>query len=241
MNENRLGDFRREFSSAAAGRQDLYTGLGLLALLLTLGPFALYHTRRDQLVLGVCVLAALLVANLAFIVYALLRGRQTIRYHANGLVFVKGAAREVVLWDDIEALRGCVPATWSETNTTIFLGGPMTIEMKDGRKVYPTFDTEDADALQHIIHDEVLKRLLPPALEAIEQGETLKFGPFEIDREGLTYKGQSLSWDALEKFSFTPDNLVVHQLVAKKPWADVRVDRVPNSNLLLELARRLRR
>lgn len=233
-----LGEFQREFSKAKGARFDLVTAGVLFVVFAGGGAFALSHTKPEDLKLGYTFVGGILLALLAWIVWSLVKQKHAIEYHSDGLRVKLGGAPVEVRWDDVAALKGGVPVKYK--NTDVHLGGPLTLILEDGREHALDGMVEDSETLYMIVNDEVVQRLLPAALAKIDAGETLAFGPFGATRQGLTYKEEALAWAALDQFSFTPDDVSVNQLVAKKPWATVRIDKVVNLNLLMEVARRLR-
>jgi hypothetical protein len=198
--------FNLRFHSAGIERVIFWVGavffLALVPVFLLMYFFVPITDAPQESALGMAGFG--LLAGLASLVYALRSGRaqgpgQAIElkggvrrpvahrrsyfvYH-DGLAVVQGEEWTVVRWDEIRELQ-------SPTIT----GSSFQIVTRQGREVLIDQWVKDYGTLIQSVLDRVDELLLPPALEAVEAGRRVQFGPFGVSRRGLTYKGKKLPW-----------------------------------------------
>lgn len=120
-------------------------------------------------------------------------------------------------------------------------------------------ETHNVLAAGRRIQEQVVKIRLPETLERLVRGETLSFGPFEINERELGYTkfgyGKSrLQWSevgSIEEEYLTEGSLVevktgIARIVIRKrgesqSWAQVLASKIPNDRLFLSLAHHLMR
>jgi hypothetical protein len=235
MATDNLGAFQREYSAAALGRYEVITGSIFLLLILGIGAFALTHTQPGQVWLGVALIGAL-AGGLGVYIFGGIRklGRRVL-FHTDGMVLRQGGTTDVVLWSDVASLTGMLPVSFR--GTPAHVGGPLSIELRDGRRIPLRHGYADMDVLANFLHEKVLAHLLPQAHQALARGETLGMGALQVDRAGLHAEGKSLPWLEVAGVSFTPDDMMILQAGAAQPWATLKIAKTPNANLLLQLMR----
>ncbi len=174
------------------------------------------------------------------------RETQTARYYIfrDGLIVEQPGKREVVPWREVNevyqllqsrSVNGIPVGTWART----------TIHCMDGRKVEISNRTQTARQLSTIITRRVAEHKLPQALSALNNGQSLDFGPFSLRIDSLTQKGREnapLSWREVSKVEVIQGYVFIRQAGKRMgSWARVRASRIPNYALFLTLAERMAR
>src|SRR5581483_12048058 len=65
----------------------------------------------------------------------------------------------------------------------------------DGRTVTIQRNVQDYSGLIAAVVTRAAQQIADPARRALAAGETVTFGPFEINRETINYKGKILPWE----------------------------------------------
>ena len=135
-----------------------------------------------------------------------------------------------IRWDEVTAVWEQRNPSSQACNLTIWVGcGERTIRLS-------SFRLSNLPRLLAVIHQNTLPRLIAEARRAVERGESVSFGPIELDATGLRARGRVLAWDDLERV--TPDeagDLGIWALGRKRPWLDVATGKVDNVRVFLEL------
>ncbi len=102
----------------------------------------------------------------------------------------------------------------------------------------------DEGRLYDRVQAELTHRLLPPALAALEAGETLPFGPFTVSRMAIGHEGTTLSWEQIGRIRIVSFQGLRQLALQEKGrmlgdlWRG-NLAAAPNDWLLLELVRRV--
>jgi hypothetical protein len=229
-----LGAFQREYSASSQGRYEVVSGSAILVGILAVGIFALTHSKPGQLWIGILLIGGLAGALGVYIYGGIRKLGRRILFHADGMILREGGRTDIFRWEEVASVTGMLPVSFR--GTPVHIGGPMTIELRDGRRFRLAHGYADPDVLANFIHDKVLACLLPPALAALQRGEAVSMGPLQLDRAGLRHGEQSLPWSEFQGCSFTADDLTILR-AGGQPWTTLKIAQVPNANLLLSLAR----
>jgi hypothetical protein len=91
------------------------------------------------------------------------------------------------------------------------------------------------------VQQQVTRAQLPAALAALEAGETLRFGPLSLNREGIDTKREGLiAWRRIRRIEPVSINLLIRAEGTKaKAGAAFMQKKVPNYGILSEIARRM--
>jgi hypothetical protein len=231
-----LGEFQRAYTAAPTVRKILIGGGFFLILLVGAGVMALVNTKPADLPVGIAVLggiAALFGAALAFGIW---RVRGEVLLFTDGLIVKRGGEERVCHWDDVEALTGMV-ATTNQFGMRCYVGGPLVLTRRDGRKITISDGLQDSVQLGEVITAEVLKRRLPEARAALERGDALTVGPLRFDRLGVAQgEGDALPWGDVEEVAVVDDLLVIRRAGVPAPWFKAKLEKTPNAVLVLDLA-----
>jgi hypothetical protein len=159
-----------------------------------------------------------------------------VQLYTNGLARVQGSKVELIRWDDIRDVRQSV--TYRYINGGYFNSThKYTVRTIDNRKL--TFDDNIAGIheLGRKIQQEVTHRLLPQMISAYESGETLNFGPFSLDKQGLKHKDKSLAWTGIEDAQVRNGYVTFRQQGLWSVWLREPVSRIPNPIIFIALIR----
>lgn len=96
--------------------------------------------------------------------------------------------------------------------------------------------------LDEIIEEQFTRRLLPFHLADYQAGQTLTFGPLNVNRDGINVHASQLSWEQIAAISLVKDQRLVIYKTGEKPeiWAQLTAFKIPNLSILLALLRRTR-
>jgi hypothetical protein len=242
---SKLGKCQRTFTSAAESR-DLVIALMFLAVggagvpywFGAFGP----NTEFPHPVALVLFLLSAAAGVVLLWIQVDIRLRSA-RLCAGGLEVRYAGRLTAVTWDDIRAVTGAIPVR--HNGVPAHIGGPMCLELADGRRVTVPSFVQNHDVLADRVHEEALSRLLPVAEQAIRRGEQLTFGPLAVDSAGIHSDGRVLPWTQFGGFSFpwrdfgrlAPNRICVHASDPINSWASVPAKAVPNAHLFVTLAR----
>jgi hypothetical protein len=178
--------------------------------------------------------------------------------YPQALVCVQNGTWTIVTWDEVAEFRGHY--NW---------GSRASLVKRDGRELRLG---------EHILfpgrlYKEVERRLFPlllrRAVEALDVGKRVWFGPIGVSRRGLTYKGKDIEWHEIDRIDLASPNgaggtggaigglvgamgaLHIHLLIAKRGdpagllshwnrWCDELFPVLPNRAVLLKLLHTLR-
>jgi hypothetical protein len=86
------------------------------------------------------------------------------------------------------------------------------------------------------------RQKLPGALERVEQGGRVAFGPFSVAADGMSNGRETLPWRAIDRIDLVGLGMVeVLERGRAAPWSRVNVGKVPDIPLFFVLAGELRR
>lgn len=149
--------------------------------------------------------AAGLIGGPLLIWRGLIRQNVGVLVFPEGFVNLGGRRADIWRWDHIESIW----LKFDEQNEPA-TNLSCTVARKDGERFTFSADIEFLEnqfvaRLQH----EVCRRLLPQVRSQLEAGNTLTFGPLQIDREGVQGK-QFVAWPDIDDIVLDPPNLVIH-------------------------------
>ena len=212
------------------------TGGLLMAAVLLLGG------GTDSGMLGVALVVvgllgmALLLAGLWLVAIAWQERKTRIVVFERGFAYQRPHRVECVRWDALSTVR---MKSWQRWGTRTYR---CQLDLKDGNRMNFTKNTIDFPAIAHLcdrIQVELTSRQFPPALEAFDRGETLRFGPIAVNRIGITKSGKCLPWNGIEKIQLQNGCLVILQSPNSLVWPDATPDTVPNVFVFLTLAQQI--
>lgn len=149
-------------------------------------------------------------------------------YH-QALVLLQDDAATVIHWSDITALISPKHL------------GPYHVATADGRKLPISRDVDNYSGLIEAVATRVTEQVVGPAKRALDEGETVNFGPFGVSSEALYYKGKTLPWDKVAvvelQIGRAGRRLRVRASGSLLPWCYADIDSFPNGTLFPEVLR----
>jgi hypothetical protein len=214
--------------------------IGLLGLV---GVFAAVMSASESVVTAI--MLGILCAAFTFIGGALTWdkiqafpwvGSASVELFENGLVYRKGDRTVTMAWDEVHKLRFQKLRVNNRGHIVESFSYRMATE--DGREVWLTPWMDDVQRVGDRAVAEVSMRQLARALEKIEAGESVRFGPIEVSQEGLRKGKDLVEWQDA-RVSVHQGEVMVRRPFATKVWASLGTMSVPNAVVLAALTEKL--
>jgi len=220
---------------AGAGRAGYFT-IGVVLLILSVGPVVgilnpPQNNPPPQIVFFI--LMALFIA-LAVVVFGvgLFARTYTLMLFPDALAKTGGGETEIFRWSDIRDVFIYVHP----------IAGKHRLVTTDGRTLQIDSGVKDAKKLGEAVQQALFSYMMPAARKAFERGDTLTFGPLQIDQGFLHYKNKRLPWYEVSKMQLLYNaytrsvQFEVKTRGAGLPWCSVKVQDIPNVDVFKALA-----
>jgi hypothetical protein len=203
-------------------------GCSIIGLILTIWAVAL--ALQDE---TMCVIPAsgafFAFVVLFFALYELRRERGfAVSIHEHGLRRQLGGRTNDVLWHEITSLTQSTTVDSLRADTVYEL----QVQKRDGSEIPIRFRrrgiTPDGAALAETLQNTLNEQLTPRLLAQFGAGETVSFGPFQLNQEHLAYQDKRIAWLELEKAAIREGEITIWLHEEKGLWARSNVARVPN-------------
>ncbi|HEX6340724.1 DUF6585 family protein [Umezawaea sp.] len=155
-----------------------------------------------------------------------------------------GVPARAVTWAEVEAVHRGVTDTYVDGKHVITVHAYRLV-LPDGELVVfrgveqpGKMSRTDVVALGPVLQKEVSERRLPPAVEAINAGRTVDFGPLALSASGVTTPSGLVPWNSVRELS-TGAGQVVLASAGRKPGTYPIFD-IPNFEVFWTLAQTLR-
>jgi hypothetical protein len=122
------------------------------------------------------------------------------------------------------------------------IAGKHRLVTTDGRELQIDSSVKDGKKLGEAVQQALFHHMMPIALKAFENGNTLTFGPLRIDQGFLYYKDKRLAWYEVAKMQLLYNaytrsvQFEVKTRGGALPWCSVKVQDVPNVDVFKALA-----
>ncbi|MDL4772750.1 DUF6585 family protein [Actinomadura xylanilytica] len=158
-------------------------------------------------------------------------GRVVVHLFTGGLVVDEPGGTLAYGWDDLASVTvsGVRPAARARTRWRV-----TAVAGEDGRVLAFGDELPDVRALGETVAAEVTRRLVPRALEAVEAGETVRFGAFSVDRDGVGKEGERVAWPAVREV-LIENGMVTVQPHGGMPGLAAMAVRTPDAFAFAEL------
>lgn len=154
-----------------------------------------------------------------------------------------GAPARAFTWDEVEAIHRFV--------TDNYVAGRLVITVHSYRLVLADGElvvfrgTEQPDKvsatdvlqLGPLLQEKIFERRLPPAVEAINAGRTVTFGPLALSATGITTPGGLAPWDTVRDLSTSAGQVVI-TAAGGRPGS-YEIGDIPNFEVFWTLAQNL--
>jgi hypothetical protein len=233
-----LGELRRTFPAGGLGKSALGGGIFFLLLFGGFAAFALANTKPQELYQGYIVMGSLGLLFVLMILGGIAHIQDSAALYADGVVCKRRWKTMACRWDEVQSIQGMLPIP--TRFQPMYLGGPMTLRRADGQSL-TVGDIANAGELFDAVYQEVLRRRVPQALQAMRNGETVPIGRLRLDRTGISGRwGQPLAWEELERLEVERSKIIIRQKGSRRAWTTLSLA-TPNAGLLLDLTQAVRR
>lgn len=219
---------RQRVAFIVAGILAALVGIGLLAMLW-------FFPNEGLVVLGLVLLAA----GPALVIYAWKYRRLQAVAGSAGVALIQNETVSSCRWQEIVTVQESLVTGEAKTVLAASARGEdhvFRVTCRDGKVLVFRSFLDDLPWLGKIIQYETLPDLLPPAVDTLEAGDALDFGPLRVDAEGLrSDREKRLSWEEVEDAEIANGLLMVRQVRKWRAWFKTPIGQVPNVHVLLAL------
>lgn len=153
--------------------------------------------------------------------------------HEGGIVHSHGARTQIIPWEEISS----VTLTSAEENQKNGRATPVyTIDLRDHSQIiYTNKEIKDVEQLGNIIIEKTSALILPQVRLKYENGEKADFGRLCVNREGLRYGKNTLSWSEIKGVKVSEGYISVNKEGEWSRWSKINASSVPNLQVFLTL------
>ncbi len=134
------------------------------------------------------------------------------------------------------SLAGCPPRLLSPQGQ-----GDYRLTTKDGLTIPIKHAVKDYGNLIANVFARATSVIVPPMRDALEEGETVVVGPFEVHQESIAYNGKVLAWKDVAvlrvELGRLGRRLRIRSSGSPLPWCYCNLDSFPNGTLFPEFLR----
>jgi hypothetical protein len=226
-----LGNPRGEYRSGVGSWIVVILGAGLIALGL-FGEFVVIRNGGDT-----SAMLALLVPIAfggMFIFSWFAYSRRRVQVFDQGIVYTQGSKAQAWRWDDIAFV-------WQQITRMSVYFIPVatsyvyTVQHRNGQKIKLTNGIRNIKALGEMMQSETFTRLMPLAVAAYNNGETLHFGKLTISQQGIGNSKEIVPWAQVKGVEVVQGYVGVKREGKWLRWANIRVASVPNFFIFMAL------
>ncbi len=154
---------------------------------------------------------------------------------AEGLVRAKGSKIDVIRWDQVEEVSQRIIKRRSY-GISIYTSYRYTVHRRDGTTFKFTGTLKAIKHLGQTIQQEVTRRQLPQAIAAYNSGAPVSFGPFVVDKQGISHNRVPIPWHQIDRVDLNRGWVQVYVVGSMLRRFRTSVWRVPNLMVFMQLA-----
>jgi hypothetical protein len=147
-----------------------------------------------------------------------------------------GARHEIAAFDEVDEVWTSLDALPGLTRDVTIVTS-LRLVLQDGSTRWIPTSLPGADAVARAVFQQCSRPLQAQAIEALRAGETLTFGPVQLDRTRLRGGSWTVRWEELSLLRFGSGRLALFRGQRIVPWRTIRLDRVPHPLVLVNLLR----
>ena len=219
--------------SGTEGYSRSYTIALWVVGLVTWGLLVTFAIAVGEFQLTVAVAVILGVVTLGLVIAGWSPRLVSVALHREGVVVSARSSQQTMLWSDVRWLF-YTPLVLGGDLRTRHLGFRLVSE--DDRTVVIPAGLLDAERVGWL-ERRVSAPLVADAKDAFRRGEHLVFGDLTVDRDGLTFRGRSLSWEEVRDVQVVVGAIRIRQRDAITPFATLRLEDVPHPMVFLAVLR----
>jgi hypothetical protein len=168
-------------------------------------------------------------------VRALIYGNGKVYVFTNGLIQAKGQQRDVVRWDQIEAV-------WQKVTRVRYyyfasrMTYKYTVRRSDGVSFTFGNPLHEIATLGMTLQQEVARLHTPRAIAAYDSGAPITFGLFTLGMQGISNGRETLPWNMVKSIQVNRGVVSVHKEGQMLHWASADVANIPNYPVFVNVA-----
>jgi hypothetical protein len=192
-----------------------------IALLAAIDRFSIY-------------LIILPIVMIIFAVRSIMVGNTKIYIFTNGLIQAKGQQRDVIRWDQVEAV-------WTKVTRVRYyyfysrMTYKYTVRRTDGASFTFGSPLKDIATLGTTLEQEVARLHTPRAIEAFNSGAPVVFGSLTVGIPGISNGRETLPWNMVKSISVNRGIVSVHKEGQMLRWASANVSNIPNFQVFVNV------
>ncbi|MGH2508022.1 MAG: DUF6585 family protein [Ktedonobacteraceae bacterium] len=177
-------------------------------------------------------LYAVPVLILIWAIYTLASCNLRVYVFANGFINARGRRGEVIRWDQIQSIWEKVTRSSYRQSTLTYT---YTVLRNDGKIFKQGSPLQKSRDMGLSMMREVVKIQLPLVKAAYQAGQTLAFGPINVDMQGVNNRKEMVPWDQIVRLTVSQGAVSVEQRGVQRQWSPVKSAEVPNLSVLMSL------
>ncbi len=160
----------------------------------------------------------------------------------HGLVHVDGERTQVIGWSEVTNVWRRVTEYYdtsmqkSKTRRTKY---HVILESISSSPVHVNDEFTEIEALTDHIVTEVTRRQLPEAVRLVQQGQTLRFGPFGVGPHGIDNGRETLPWSQIRELQVIQGEIRIRKDGKWLSWSRADVGDIPNFFVFFAVAQSL--
>ena len=225
-----LGPLRSSHGPPAL-RRSLAAAIALVALLFVVG--AVLAPSVGLVVFAVILPFALVL--FALLAWSPIRMRHTrVALHANGVVVSTSKTRDVIAFDHVDEVWMVLDLVRTPFGASALIRALRVVDRDGVSHSIPTNVTGGVEVGQWVVRH-CSNPLRADATRALQEGEMLKFGKVELDRDGIRGPSWATRWSDLSLVRFAPGRITFFRGRSPFPWRSIRLDHVPHPTIFAKL------
>ena len=156
--------------------------------------------------------------------------------HARGVVVSTTRERSVMAFEEVDELWMVIDPVSTSRGTIALIRGNRLVD-REGRSVLVPTNLEGAVGISHWLQRHCSDPLREDALRALHDGETLTFGKFQLDREGIRGAKWGARWSELSLVRLTSGKVSFFRRQRIIPWRSIGIDQVPHPTVFVKLVK----
>ncbi len=159
--------------------------------------------------------------------------------HARGVVVRTSERRDVILFEDVDALFWDLDVGSNGGKRQARIEGLRLVDHDGVTHHVPMLVDEPVEAVSWI-QRHCSDHLLPDALASIRAGETLTFGTVRIDRDGIRFgRNTAARWKDIRVALLESGRICLFRRLPVIPWRRIPLDKIPHPTVFTRLVREL--
>ena len=165
----------------------------------------------------------------------LVGGHQRVLVFKDGLGHVRGNQVAAMRWDEVREVYRDIRLYRTSYGGLSVSRHTYTLRSADGRTIRLTRHINEIEKLGSMLCQAITQAQLPRAVQTLNSGGALSFGPLSMSRQGIAVGRKLIPWSEIKGVRVINETVMVDR-VGKAARGGTPVARVPNLSLFLTLA-----